>query len=44
MSEKPGKNKWLEIQRQYYKKQTCIQETFEAERTFKAKRTISMDL
>ena len=44
MSEKPGKNKLLEIQRQYYKKWTHIQETFEAKRTFKAERTISMDL
>ena len=43
MSEKPGKNKLLNIQRQYYKKWTHIQETFEAGRTFKAERTISMD-
>ena len=44
MCERPGKNKLLDIQRQYYKKQTHIQEAFEAKGTFEVDRTISMDL
>ena len=44
MSERPGKNKLLDIQWQYYKKRTRIQVAFEAKRTFEVERTISMDL
>ena len=44
MSERPGKNKLLDIQWQYYKKRTRIQVAFEAERTFEVERTISTDL
>ena len=39
-----ARTNWKEIQRQYYKKRTHIQETFDTGRTFEAKRTISMDL
>ena len=44
MSKRPGKNKLLDIQWQYYKKRTRIQVAFEAERTFEVERTISTDL
>ena len=44
MSERPGKNKLLDIQWQYYKKRTRIQVAFEAKRTFEVERTISTDL